>query len=106
MCLDASMGGHVSSGETYEQAFARELMEELRIDIKVKAYEFIGSLNPNEHQTSAYMKVYLLKTNIVPDYNTNDFIESFWLSPKELINLIDSGEKSKGDLPIIVKNLF
>lgn len=28
-CLDVSVGGQVSSGETYEQAAARELMEEL-----------------------------------------------------------------------------
>ena len=106
LCLDASMGGHVSAGETYKQAFARELMEELRIDINVKSYEHIGNLNPNEHNTSAYMKVYLIRTDNIPNYNTNDFIESFWLYPKELLDLIGSGDKSKDDLPIIVKNLF
>lgn len=106
LCLDASMGGHVSAGETYEQAFARELMEELRIDVNVKPYKHIGNLNPNKHNTSAYMKVYLILTDNTPNYNTNDFIESFWLYPKELLKLIDSGDKSKGDLPIIVKNLF
>ncbi|HLC62782.1 MAG TPA: NUDIX domain-containing protein [Candidatus Nanoarchaeia archaeon] len=32
LCLDMSMGGHVSSGETYLQAFKRELKEELNIN--------------------------------------------------------------------------
>lgn len=30
-CLDVSMGGHVESGESYEQALERELAEELNI---------------------------------------------------------------------------
>lgn len=106
LCLDTSMGGHVLAGETYEQAFARELMEELRINVSIKPYEYIGSLNPNEHNTSAYMKVYLIRTNNIPDYNTNDFIEFFWFRPKELLDHINSGNKCKGDLPIIIKNLI
>ena len=104
--LDASMGGHVMAGESYEQALARELMEELRIDILTEPYEYVGSLNPRKHSTSAYMKVYLIRTDETPNYNTSDFIESFWFSPKELLNRIDLGDKSKDDLPLIVKNLF
>lgn len=106
LCLDASMGGHVSAGETYEQAFAREMMEELRIDVNVTPYEYIGTLNPNKNNTSAYMKVYLIRTNDIPNYNPNDFIEYFWLYPQELLDRISSNDKSKDDLPILVKNLF
>jgi|SaaInlStandDraft_3_1057020.scaffolds.fasta_scaffold76033_2 isopentenyldiphosphate isomerase len=106
LCLDASMGGHVKSGETYDEAFARELMEELRIDVRFEQYEYVGIQTPNEHKTSAYMKVYLIRTNDIPNYNTDDYTESFWIRPKELLNLISLGAKSKSDLPIIVKNLF
>jgi len=106
LCLDSSMGGHVKAGETYEEALGRELMEELRIDIRIDGYEYLGSLNPTKHSTAAFMKVYLLRTNNVPDYNTNDFIEFFWFYPKELLTRIHSGDKSKDDLPLIVKNLF
>ncbi|MCK4650843.1 NUDIX hydrolase [Candidatus Babeliales bacterium] len=106
LCLDASMGGHVASGETYEEALTRELMEELRIDVKHNQSEYIGSLNPHEHNTSAFMRVYLLKSKKTPNYNPNDFIESFWLFPKELLNRINFGDKGKDDLPIIIKNLF
>lgn len=106
LCLDASMGGHVMSGESYEQALARELMEELRIDTRTKACEYVGSLNPVKHKTSAYMRVYRIQTDEIPNYNTNDFIESFWFYPEELLNHISSGDKSKDDLPLIVKHLF
>src|SRR3990167_1715083 len=33
LCLDMSMGGHVETGDSYEQAFARETREELNIDV-------------------------------------------------------------------------
>ncbi len=106
LCLDASMGGHVEAGETYEEAFARELMEELRIEVRSDECNCIGTLNPHEHNTSAFMKVYLLKTNIVPNFNPEDFIEFFWLLPEELLHRLCSGDKSKDDLPIIIQNLF
>ena len=106
LCLDTSMGGHVEAGESYEEALARELYEELRIDIANHPYEFIGALNPHEHNISAFMKVYLLEVNDAPNYNTDDFIEYFWLKPQEVLDLLDSGDVCKGDLPRIIKKLF
>lgn len=106
LCLDTSMGGHVMSGETYEDAFFRELQEEVGINAAHHTYTYIGSLNPHEHDTSAFMKVYILYVNHAPQYNTQDFIEYLWLHPQELIDLLEKGEKSKGDLPKIVKHLF
>jgi hypothetical protein len=52
------------------------------------------------------MKVYLIRTDDIPNYNKNDFFECFWLSPSELLDRISSGDISKHDLPIIIKNLF
>lgn len=106
LCLDASMGGHVAAGETYDQAFARELQEEVGIDAAVTPYEYIGSLNPHTHGTSAFMQVYLLKINEVPQYNPEDFIEYFWLAPHEVLQRLASGDSSKSDLPRIIECLF
>ncbi len=106
LCLDTSMGGHVMSGETYEQAFHRELQEELCIDANTVKYKMIGKLNPIEHNTSAFMQVYAIHTNQVTDYNPKDFCEYFWLSPQECIEKLNSGDKSKGDLPKIINHLF
>ena len=49
--LDASVGGHVKSGETYLDAVIRETKEELNIDINTKKIINIGKLRPykDEH---------------------------------------------------------
>ena len=105
LCLDTSMGGHVESGESYEDAFKRETMEELNIDITKITYKKIASFTPHQHNMSAFMQVFLIYSNQTPQYNNNDFIEFFWLKPHEIINLIKDGEPSKGDLPKIIQNL-
>lgn len=105
LCLDMSMGGHVESGEDYDQAFQRELLEELSIDAKVTPFEVLGSLTPHEHQVSAFMKVYKIETDRTPQYNPDDFIESFWLAPDELLDKLEV-DKSKDDLPKLVRYFF
>lgn len=100
--LDTSMGGHVAAGESYEVAFFRELAEELAIDAHTVSYQYLGSLNPYDHGTSAFMRVYVIKTDIVPAYNKEDFVEYYWLTPQALLDKLAAGEASKGDLPKIV----
>jgi isopentenyl-diphosphate delta-isomerase len=106
LALDSSVGGHVQSGETYDQAFERELEEETGLILKdiecqVKAY-----LTPLEHGVSCFMTVYEIKSNQAPVYNPDDFCEYFWLTPTELIQKIESGEPAKSDLIKLVKILY
>lgn len=105
LALDMSIGGHVSSGETYAESFIREAEEEVGITLKLEELVILGRLTPHEHGTSAFMYVYIIECNETPNYNTQDFIESFWLYPDEILTLINNGEKSKGDLPIILRVL-
>jgi len=105
-CLDMSMGGYVSSGESYEEALKRELAEELNINVDKVMCRFLGYLTPEKDQVACFMKVYEIKTGEAPNYNPEDFTEYYWLRPKEVISKIECGEKAKHDLPVLVKALY
>ncbi|MBP9764726.1 NUDIX domain-containing protein [Candidatus Babeliales bacterium] len=105
LCLDASMGGHVMSGETYDQAFKRELQEELALDADTIEYTCVGKLSPMQHDTSAFMYVYCIRTNQVPQFNTDDFSHYMWIKPDLLLSKIEQGEPAKGDLKKMVHYL-
>ncbi|MBI1754692.1 NUDIX hydrolase [Candidatus Azambacteria bacterium] len=106
LCLDMSMGGHVESGETYEDALKRETEEELNIDTDKADVRLLGHLTPQKDGVSAYMNVYEIKMDEASDYNKSDFVEYFWLTPKALFDRIANGEKTKGDLPKLVKIFY
>lgn len=101
LCLDVSAGGHVSAGETYEQAFERELYEELNISAP-KSYKMVAKMTPHLHFFSAFMQVYIIYTDETPNFNRNDFISGEWISLTDLHKKIRLGAKAKPDLvPLI-----
>lgn len=104
--LDMSTGGHVESGEDYDTAFRREVMEELNIDIDRVDHRLIGYCTPHQHGTAAFSKIYEIRSDETPVYNPDDFVEAFWITPQELLERIEQGEVAKGDLPILVKMLY
>ncbi len=102
-CLDMSMGGHVESGETYDETFKRETAEELNIDVDKVEHKFLGHLSPQVDGVSANMNLYEIKLDEVPNYNANDFTEYFWLKPEAVLEKLESGDKAKSDLPRLIK---
>lgn len=106
LCLDMSVGGHVESGESYEETFKRETKEELNIDIEQVPYRMLGKLTPELDSVSAFMQVYEIKLDEAPNYNPADFVEYFWLNPTEALKRISDGEKAKGDLPTLIKKFY
>jgi isopentenyldiphosphate isomerase len=104
--LDMSMGGHVESGESYEEAFKRELEEELNLNAVTKPYSLMGHVSPNEDGVSAFMNVYEIKSDVAPDYNKKDFIEYYWLTPHEVLDRLQHGDISKDDLPRLIKKFY
>ena len=97
--LDASVGGHVMAGETYDQAFERELFEELGLHAQKEKCRFIAKFTPHEHDVSAFMHVYGIYTDQEPYYNKADFESAQWYEFVHLRNLLDQGEPAKSDLP-------
>lgn len=105
-CLDVSCGGHVSSGETYEEAFQKEMMEELSIDIMTTPYTELGICTPHQDGTSAFMHVYEIESDIAPNYNPEDFTGYEWLTPREVLTKLELGDKSKEDLPKLIQKFY
>ncbi|MBI2774848.1 NUDIX domain-containing protein [Candidatus Dependentiae bacterium] len=106
LALDTSVGGHVMSGESYVEAFARETKEELNLDISELKHKQIGYFTPHNHSVSGFMNVYEILLDTEPLYNKDDFIESYWLYPHEIIDRLNAGDRAKGDLPKLIKLLY
>lgn len=107
LALDMSVSGCVSSGETYEQAFAREVAEEANLDINQVPWQCLGYLTPRDCGISFFMKVYKIKLNQTPNFNREDFCEFFWLKPEEVMQKITVGnEQSKASMPILLQKFF
>ncbi len=106
LSLDMSMGGHVESGETYDQAFMRETQEELGIDTNATPWKMLGHLTPGKDNTAAYMNVYEIQSDTPPNYNPDDYTEYFWLTPQEVLEKIETGTKTKDDLPKLIKIFY
>jgi isopentenyl-diphosphate delta-isomerase len=52
------------------------------------------------------MQVYEISSNQTPEYNRDDFVESYWLYPQELLERLQNGDRSKHDLPRLVQRLY
>ncbi|MGB8468323.1 MAG: NUDIX domain-containing protein [Candidatus Babeliales bacterium] len=105
LCLGSSVGGHVTSGESYDQAFEREVREELNLELADLDYKFVTKLTPQQHNISAYMHIYIVNTNVSPKYNKDDFVEASWMTITDLQAKIKNGERTNEDLPILINIL-
>ena len=104
--LDMSMGGHVQSGESYEEALQRETEEELGLDILQYEVRLLGYLTPVRDKVPAFMKVYEIPTDHTPVLNKLEFSEAFWLTPHEILERIKRGELAKPDLAKLVEMFY
>lgn len=107
LALDCSVGGHVTSGDTYDETLKKEALEELNLDISTVPFIKIGQLTPHKDGTANFITVYEIESNETPDYNPHDFCEHFWLTPEELMRRIFvDGDSAKGNLPKILKKFY
>lgn len=105
-CYDFSVGGHVNSGENYEEAAYRELKEELGIT-NVKLQE-VAYFSPYTSDSNTFQKVYILKYNKeIINYDTDGIQKLYYLSSKEIKKLMnDQPELFKTDYSVVMNYLF
>lgn len=105
--LDGSAVGHVTSGETYEQAMIREAQEELNLSVADLPYRYVGKLTPTTGSV-AFITVFELQVSddFILDYNTEDFSGFFWLTPQEIIKKYEAGCNVRKTLVSIMTSLY
>lgn len=93
--LDYSAGGHVSSGETYDEAITKEIAEELNLTLRIEDLELLGKLGPAVDGLRYFRHIYRYRTEETPDYNNDDFVSAEWMSVDALVAALKSGTSAK-----------
>ena len=104
--LDGSAVGHVSAGESYKRGLIRETEEEVGVDLTKVPYKLLGKLDPQKDKSLCFAHVYEIELDDVPDWNKDDFVEFFWLTPQEVLQKIEEGHPAKSTLSIILKKFY
>ena len=94
------------SGESYEDALRREVEEELNLDVGQFPWRLLGHLTPYDDGVSMFMKVYEIQYAETPQWNPDDFVESYWLWPGEVLDRIQNGALAKGDLSLLIAKFY
>jgi ADP-ribose pyrophosphatase YjhB (NUDIX family) len=103
----ALVGGAVQSGETYDDAFKRELQEEANLDADYYDFKWLGHIKPNEGQMGHFAMVYEVKVDHDQiAYNPDDFCEYHWMTPQEFFAHAASGDKIVTGLPFLIERFY
>jgi isopentenyldiphosphate isomerase len=101
-CYDFSVGGFVTSGDSYEFTAYKELEEEL--GIKNVLLEEIGYFNPQDINTACFSKLYKLVYDGPINYDKNGISAIYYFSEDEIIDKLNKmPEKFKGDYEQLFK---
>lgn len=101
-------GGHVQSGESYDIAFKREVLEELRIDVDQYPHRFLGMVGPHETWPGNNHKgVYEITVpDLHIDFNPDDFSEFFWVHPHEFMENLASYENVGQSMAYVLQKFY
>ena len=92
--LDFSVGGHVTTGDSYETTALRELQEEAGIETSADNLELIANMPPTRTHIS---RLYLLRTDQEPRLS-DEHTSGSWMSIDELKEKLAQGIPAKESL--------
>lgn len=95
--LDFSASGFVQSGQTYDEAMRTEIREELGAAVDCSAMRQLGIVSPRDGAVS-FAAIYEMQGDIVPAYNSDDFVGYEWLAPAELAARLEAGAVAKANM--------
>ncbi len=106
-CL-AVVGGCVQAGESYEEAFKREVFEEVKIDVTQHQYRLLGIMHPSQITPGSLFKaVYEITiSDLAVPYNPEDFSEYVWCKPQSFLDDVAQKDLICPDLPILVDRFY
>lgn len=102
----ALIAGAVQSGESYEDAFKRELQEEANLDADYYNVKCLGYFKPHG-EMDYFAMVYEIKVdhNEIA-YNPDDFCEYQWMTPKEFFAHAASGDKVVAGIAYLIERFY
>ncbi len=104
---DHSAAGHITSGESYDQACIREIKEELGIDIGKDDLTFITKIPPSP-ELFYFRMLYLLRTDKQPVLSS-EHTDFSWIKPDELEKIVRDDVPTKEtlyeDIPLLIEYL-
>lgn len=81
---DSSAAGHVDAGESYRDCAARELKEELGIQVEVEQLLEIGRLPPAVAHGNEFVRLYVTQSNDPITLEADEIDDGRWQSLSEL----------------------
>jgi len=101
-----SAGGHVGSGEDYQQAAERELVEEIGIKEPITLVDkFIYQCPETNPATPRFISLYICNSEDGVVFNDGEVKDGSYLSIFEIDEIINKGEKIHPQLPPCVEAL-
>lgn len=81
---DSSAAGHVDAGESYLDCAARELQEELGVEVAVEQLQEIGRLPPAIERGNEFVRIYVTQSNDPIKLEVGEIDDGRWQSCAEL----------------------
>lgn len=103
--FDIGVAGYVEHGETYEEAFRKEVGEELGWNIDQFAWRALGKFGPRDGLGTVSM-VYEISSNEAPVLHTGDFQSARWMQPADVAAEIRAGHPAKSNLLPLLQRIY